>query len=439
MNFKKLYFCMAVISSTMLSTLSAFGAAQPVIQGGSVTVFSDGSIQRPTGGSYKIAKTLGWGTRTNLGQALLQAGSDAERLQFLRDRQEELLGLSGVSKNLAELIQVRARRVPPPVAPRPLAVREPVAAPIRPKKSATLRENLEDVKTFRSGPVIGGHLKGTQLTQAIEDADFSDIPEEEMAQREAGLARFESATRDIEGVKQYDEITQDAATTLQAAWRGRKVRKDLRARRIAVPTVPITNGRIVVIDADKMASGEILETIGSLDVSVTGFVYKDSSFVTELVYKRRLTPGALNLLLKRLPHLKNLKKFYLIGALSGDDEVRVLADSLKDLRNLESLSLGANNIGNAGAVALAGVLRNFYRLKFLYLPNNLIGNEGARALADAFSDLYNLEQINLSDNQIDNGGATGIFAALKRSAHLHILSLANNPIDSQLLRELYGR
>jgi len=107
-----------------------------------------------------------------------------------------------------------------------------------------------------------------------------------------------------------------------------------------------------------------------------------------------------------LVHLKNLEVLNLERNSIGNDEIKLIADGIRDNRCLKNLFLGRNEIDDGGCVAIAKIVKNSNALQSLDLSNNKIGDRGCHALA--WSGLnYNksLTKLNIWDNpQISENG-----------------------------------
>lgn len=105
MKIKKLFFYAIAISIMELASGLCFASAEPVIAVGSVTILSDGTIEK--GSSENSQDLIGaWGqSHRQLVKGLLEAQSAADRLDFIRANKVTLKGLRGVSPNLSNLIR----------------------------------------------------------------------------------------------------------------------------------------------------------------------------------------------------------------------------------------------------------------------------------------------------------------------------------------------
>ena len=114
----------------------------------------------------------------------------------------------------------------------------------------------------------------------------------------------------------------------------------------------------------------------------------------------------------------------------GDDGAKALADCLRNCHSLQTLNLEGNNISADGAKALADCLRNCHSLQTLNLASNEISADGAKALADCLKNCHSLQTLNLEDNMISDDGAKSLTVCLRNCHSLQTLMLYNNSISA---------
>ena len=114
----------------------------------------------------------------------------------------------------------------------------------------------------------------------------------------------------------------------------------------------------------------------------------------------------------------------------GDDGAKALADCLRNCHSLQTLKLEGNNISADGAKALADCLRNCHSLQTLNLKWNKISADGAKALADCLRNSHSLQTLNLAHNNISADGAKALADCLRNCHSLQTLNLAYNKISA---------
>ena len=139
-------------------------------------------------------------------------------------------------------------------------------------------------------------------------------------------------------------------------------------------------------------------------------------------------------LAKHLHNVPHLKEFYLIDTQMGEEEVTVLAHSLKNMTQLSKLSLSYNPLGH-GISEFAKHLHCVPQLKKLHLYVTQMGEEKVTALALALVYVPDLKLLSLDKNLL-NRGVTELIKCLRSSPQLPGLCLTKVQLTKKEATEL---
>ena len=139
-------------------------------------------------------------------------------------------------------------------------------------------------------------------------------------------------------------------------------------------------------------------------------------------------------LAKHLHNVPHLKEFYLIDTQMGEEEVTVLAHSLKNMTQLSKLSLSYNPLGH-GISEFAKHLHSVPQLKKLHLYVTQMGEEKVTALALALVYVPDLKLLSLDKNLL-NRGVTELIKCLRSSPQLPGLCLTKVQLTKKEATEL---
>ncbi|CAF1006618.1 unnamed protein product [Rotaria sordida] len=114
-----------------------------------------------------------------------------------------------------------------------------------------------------------------------------------------------------------------------------------------------------------------------------------------------------------------------------DEDMKIIADALKNNTRLIKLHLPQCQINDQGAKYLADVLQHNNTLISLYLYKNHISNYGVRFLADALIQNNTLTTLDLSQNYINDQGVRYLANMLQQNRTLITLHLSQNQIGDQ--------
>jgi Ran GTPase-activating protein (RanGAP) involved in mRNA processing and transport len=123
------------------------------------------------------------------------------------------------------------------------------------------------------------------------------------------------------------------------------------------------------------------------------------------------------------------------------EDIRDLAEALKDNETVTKIILAYNNIGSEGAEALANMLKDNNTITHVDLGHNNIGPEGAKALAKTLglkvvTGKEKLIGLNLFDNKIGPEGTEQIAKAFFRSGEIQSINLGSNNIGTEGVKAL---
>jgi len=134
-----------------------------------------------------------------------------------------------------------------------------------------------------------------------------------------------------------------------------------------------------------------------------------------------------------LQHSSSLKVISLANCNMNDDDISLLAESIKENRDrlpLEALQLSFNNITCQGLDALTNALWGSRTLRELLLDNNHIGERGGHQLANILPHIKTLQVLDVGFNSIPSSGMRTLMKVDAETQHLISLSVSGNPIDT---------
>ena len=135
---------------------------------------------------------------------------------------------------------------------------------------------------------------------------------------------------------------------------------------------------------------------------------------------------------KLLEKSQSLKVLSLPNCEIGDDELTVLASSIKankDMLPIESIQLSFNKITHKGLETLANALWGTTTLKQLEIDNNEIGDQGAHHIAAIIPGMKAFTALDVGFNSIKVAGLNVLMKTIAESPHLETLSVSGNTID----------
>ena len=144
-------------------------------------------------------------------------------------------------------------------------------------------------------------------------------------------------------------------------------------------------------------------------------------------------PGGARSVARMLKMSHTLNVISLAGCSLGDEEIAVLAASLKANRDrlpLESLQLSFNQMTCKGLDSLTNAIWGSRTLRELLLDNNQIGDRGGQQVANILPHLKTLEIVDVGFNQIKAHGMKALMKVVRTTEHLVSLSVSGNPIDT---------
>lgn len=138
---------------------------------------------------------------------------------------------------------------------------------------------------------------------------------------------------------------------------------------------------------------------------------------------------SLGVLLNELRRLPRLESLYLQGLKLGDNDAKLIAESLNFFPKLRLLNLADNNIQSAGAIVLANVLETDNKITEFSLHTNFVNDQAADAYKKVLEKNSTLCVLTLSQNQITDSGMQLLAKALENNKVLHALYLSANQIS----------
>ncbi len=106
------------------------------------------------------------------------------------------------------------------------------------------------------------------------------------------------------------------------------------------------------------------------------------------------------------------------------DEIKLIATSIKTNTMIQKLKLSRNRILDTGAITLAAAIAENNSLLCIHLHSAGIGSTGAKSIATILELKTNLEAFSLSNNPIKATGVIAIAIAFREHPKLKLLSLA---------------
>mmetsp|Transcript_1227 Transcript_1227/g.1869 ORF Transcript_1227/g.1869 Transcript_1227/m.1869 type:complete len:830 (-) Transcript_1227:231-2720(-) len=143
-------------------------------------------------------------------------------------------------------------------------------------------------------------------------------------------------------------------------------------------------------------------------------------------------PGGCHAVARMLERSSSLQVISLANCGITDEEVAVIAASIKENRNelpLQSLQLSFNSITCKGLDSLTNALWGSKTLRELMLDNNQIGERGGHQLANILPHIHTLEVLDVGFNSIKSSGMRTLMKVVAETQHLLSLSVSGNPID----------
>ena len=167
--------------------------------------------------------------------------------------------------------------------------------------------------------------------------------------------------------------------------------------------------------------------MGEEEVTVLAHSLKGVTRLSKLELSRNPLGHGISEVARHLHNVPHLKKLYLNGTQMEKEEVNALAHSLQSVTQLAELYLSNNPLGH-GISELARHLHNVPHLKKLYLNATQMGEEEVTALAHSLQSVTQLGDLYLSNNPLGHG-ISELAMNLKFVPHLKWLQL----IDTQLV------
>jgi len=147
----------------------------------------------------------------------------------------------------------------------------------------------------------------------------------------------------------------------------------------------------------------------------------------------RMGPGGCEAISRLVGRSASLRTLDLSNCSIGDEEMSVIATSIKSNRTslpLESLQLSFNRITCRGMEHLSNAIWGSRTLKELHLDNNEIGDNGAQLVAAVVPFVRTLETLNVGFNKIKSSGMKLLMKAVSESKSILNLSVSGNSIDT---------
>ena len=161
--------------------------------------------------------------------------------------------------------------------------------------------------------------------------------------------------------------------------------------------------------------------MGEEEVTCLAHSLKNVTQLSKLHLSNNPLGHGISELAKHLHNLPHLKEFYVIDTQMGEEEVTVLAHSLKNMTQLSKLSLSYNPLGH-GISEFARHLHSVPQLKKLHLYVTQMGEEKVTALALVLVYVPDLKLLSLDKNLL-NRGVTELIKCLRSSPQLPGLCL----------------
>ena len=161
--------------------------------------------------------------------------------------------------------------------------------------------------------------------------------------------------------------------------------------------------------------------MGEEEVTALAHSLKNVTQLSKLHLSNNPLGHGISELAKHLHNVPHLKEFYVIDTQMGEEEVTVLAHSLKNMTQLSKLSLSYNPLGH-GISEFARHLHSVPQLKKLHLYVTQMGEEKVTALALVLVYVPDLKLLSLDKNLL-NRGVTELIKCLRSSPQLPGLCL----------------
>ena len=161
--------------------------------------------------------------------------------------------------------------------------------------------------------------------------------------------------------------------------------------------------------------------MGEEEVTCLAHSLKNVTQLSKLHLSNNPLGHGISELAKHLHNVPHLKEFYVIDTQMGEEEVTVLAHSLKNMTQLSKLSLSYNPLGH-GISEFARHLHSVPQLKKLHLYVTQMGEEKVTALALVLVYVPDLKLL-LLDKNLLNRGVTELIKCLRSSPQLPGLCL----------------
>ena len=174
--------------------------------------------------------------------------------------------------------------------------------------------------------------------------------------------------------------------------------------------------------------------MGEEEVTALAHSLKNVTQLSKLHLSNNPLGHGISELAKHLHNVPHLKEFYVIDTQMGEEEVTVLAHSLKNMTHLSKLSLSYNPLGH-GISEFARHLHSVPQLKKLHLYVTQMGEEKVTALALVLVYVPDLKLLSLDRNLL-NRGVTELIKCLRSSPQLPGLCLTQVQLTKKEATEL---
>jgi len=114
----------------------------------------------------------------------------------------------------------------------------------------------------------------------------------------------------------------------------------------------------------------------------------------------------------------------------GSNEIKKLANGIKDLLKLKSLTLSSNGIDDVAAEAIADNLANKTFLEVLDLSTNSISSKGALAISKSLNENTVLRVLDIHNNIINPDAASGLSSMFTNKVNLLKLNISKNALET---------
>ena len=142
-----------------------------------------------------------------------------------------------------------------------------------------------------------------------------------------------------------------------------------------------------------------------------------------------LSKQILNYIVIMISNLSNLKILDLESNKLNNEQIKILANGLKENKTLTALILNNNKISSDGGFYLADALVENKNITQLYLSKNNITEDGLKSILNVINKNQKIKFLDISYNELEANDFSIISDFLKEKPNMKMLNLSGNELD----------